>query len=132
MMNNQEQQSNKKQKTEYFYNLIKPEIEETFSEEQKSEIKKLIDRIIPSSAKKVVDVRFTFWFIKRMFAVIAIGVSRRKKERKSNASGFQKFLQFEFKSAIYILEIALVIFALMLIFFFLKILFGFNIVEFLF
>ena len=77
----------------------------------------------------MVDVRFTFWFIKRMFAVIFIGISKRKKERKSDLKGLQKFLAFEFKIAFYIIETAVLLLLLLMVLYILKITFGINILA---
>ncbi len=117
------------QKVEYFYGQISPEIEKTFTANQKTEVRKLIKKIIPKPAKKMIDVRFTFWFIKRMFAVVFVGVSKRNKERKSDLKGLQKFLAFEFKIAFYIIEIAVLLLVALMVLYLLKIAFGFNILK---
>ena len=115
------------QKVTYFYGEISPEVEKSFSDKQREEIKKLIRNVMRNPAKKLVDVRFTFWFIKRIFAVIMIGISKRKKERKSNMSALQKFLAFEFKVLFYILEILLALLAVMFILLLIRFIFGVKI-----
>jgi hypothetical protein len=117
------------QKMEYYYNRISADIRATFTSAQENEIKTIIKQIIPVPAKKIMDVRFTFWFLKKMFAVIFIGVSKRKKERKSDISGLHKFFTLEFKLIFYIFEIAVGLFVLLGILFLLKVLFGINIIK---
>lgn len=117
------------QRVDHYYGQISPEIRRSFNQGQKDEIRKLIRRMIPKPAKKMVDVRFTFWFIKRMFAVIFIGISKRKKERKSDLKGLQKFLAFEFKIAFYIIETAVLLLLLLMVLYILKITFGINILA---
>ena len=117
------------QKTDYYYGLLSTDIEKSLTADQKDEIKKLIKRMVPVPAKKLVDVRFTFWFIKRIFAVVFIGVSKRKNERKSDLKGLHRFLSLEFKLIFYLLEAALVLFALISLLFIIKVLFGVNMMS---
>ena len=115
------------QKVTYFYNQISPEVEQSFTPPQKEEIKKLIKRVTRAPSKKLVDIRFTFWFIKRIFAVILIGVSKRKKERKPKMTGLQKFLAVEFKIIFYILEIMVCLLGVMFILLLIRFIFGVKI-----
>lgn len=115
------------QKVNYFYNQISPEVEQSFTPPQRKEIIKLIRRVTRAPAKKLVDIRFTFWFIKRIFAVILIGVSKRKKERKSKMTGLQKFLAVEFKIIFYILEIMVCLLVVMFVLLLIRFIFGIKI-----
>lgn len=92
----------------------------------------MIRKILPKQSKKMVDVRFTFWFIRRMFAVFSLGVSKRKRERKNEGDSLQKFLAIEFKLVFYLMEIALSVLVLMLVLYVIKVIFGLNIMEYIF
>ena len=71
----------KKNDVEYFYSTINPDIEKTFSHEQRQEVKHAILRAVKIPSKKIVDYRTTFWFIKRLYLVIFIGKDIRRKGR---------------------------------------------------
>jgi len=65
----------------YFYEQIPPPIKMGFSYEQKRAIKSVLQRAIKVPSKKVVDIEVTFWFFKRFYLVVYLGLDKRKKIR---------------------------------------------------
>ena len=117
------------QQVERHFNQISPDVRNTFTPTQEEEVRKLIRRMVPTPAKKLLNIRFTFWFLKKIFAVFFIGVSKRKKERKTDLKGLHKFLSIEFKIIFYVLEIVLVLFVVLVILVLLNAIFGINVIK---
>jgi len=65
---------------EYYYSMIQPDVEKTFNFEQRQELRGVFKRIARVPSQKIIDVRTTFWFIKRLYLVLFIGIDRRRRE----------------------------------------------------
>ena len=105
--------------SKYYYNEIPENIERTFTEEQRTEIKKILSMIIIKPAKKAVDVRITFWFIKRFYLVILLGFEKRSNSRKintpNNISKLLALLSKAIANLLVIIIMLLIIFTLLYI-----------------
>jgi len=73
---------------EYYYSMIRPDIEKTLNFEQRQELRNVLKRIARVPSTKIVDFRTTFWFIKRFYLVVFLGLDRRRRE----PVGFQREL----------------------------------------
>ena len=94
---------NDRRDEDYLFNMINPTIQESLNFEQKREIKAVLRRLSPSSmGKKYFDIRFTFWFIKRLYFVWIIGVDQRKKSRAGTATASQRAVTLVFQLLMYL------------------------------
>ena len=76
-----------KRTVEDFLASIDPAIASQFSDEQWTEIRKLVKQAIPRPAPKIVDLRFSVDLIlSRFYIVLFVGKDRRKKPRKHRLS----------------------------------------------
>lgn len=74
--------STSSQVTEDYLKLIDPNILESFSDQQKIEITRLINKLIAPATPKLVDIRFTVdLIVTRYFVVLLLGKDRRRKKR---------------------------------------------------
>ncbi|HCX72162.1 MAG TPA: hypothetical protein DHM37_00405, partial [Candidatus Cloacimonas sp.] len=56
-----------------------PTIKKTLNHEQKQEIKSVLKRLLPPAyGKEVIDIRFTFWFLKKWYFVFIFGLDQRR------------------------------------------------------
>ena len=69
---------------EYYYSEISPDVEKTFTREQKEAVKSILKRAVRVPSKKIVDFRTTFWLFKHLYLVLFIGIDRRRKARKDH------------------------------------------------
>ncbi len=68
--------------SEDYLKLIEPDILDSFSEEQKTEITRIINKLTAPPTPKLVDLRFTVdLIITRYFVVLLLGKDRRSKKR---------------------------------------------------
>lgn len=64
---------------------INPDIRDTFTETQLSEIHRVLEEAIPKPAPKIVDLRFIVdLIVSRFYVVVLVGKDRRKTPRKYN------------------------------------------------
>jgi len=73
--------------SDYYYTCINPDIEKSFTPEQKQEIKNLLKLAVREPARKIVDIRVHFWFIKNLYLAFFLGVDLRKKLREYPVAG---------------------------------------------
>ena len=74
-------QKDKEFDSEYFYSQINTHIEKTFTFEQKKEVKNLLKRIVKVPSKKLLDFNISFWFIKKLYLTVYLGIDKRTKDR---------------------------------------------------
>jgi len=66
-------------KNESYLDNINPTIKKTLNHEQKQEIKSVLKRLLPPAyGKEVIDIRFTFWFLKKWYFVFIFGLDQRQ------------------------------------------------------
>ncbi|MDN5354167.1 MAG: hypothetical protein PWQ09_923 [Candidatus Cloacimonadota bacterium] len=66
-------------KNESYLDNINPTIKKTLNHEQKQEIKSVLKRLLPPAyGKEVIDIRFTFWFLKKWYFVFIFGLDQRR------------------------------------------------------
>ncbi|MDY6915692.1 MAG: hypothetical protein SVM86_05220 [Candidatus Cloacimonadota bacterium] len=64
---------------EKYLDTINPTIKKTLNHEQKQEIRSVLKRLLPPAfGKELIDVRFTFWFLKKWYFVFIFGLDQRK------------------------------------------------------
>ena len=109
---------------EKYLKKISPAIRKTLTYEQKQEFIKVLDRMnVPAKKHHPVDLRFTFWFIKRWYIVFMAGLDLRDEKRDRGYNIFKK-------SAIVLIRMLFYSIILLIIFlglYLLKSAFGINI-----
>lgn len=74
-------QPNKRSLDEYYFQQLNPLVAESMTADQRDEVRRLLKRIVKVPSKKLMEVKFTFWFIKRFYIVFYWGLDRRSRER---------------------------------------------------
>lgn len=109
---------------------MNPLVKESMTDEQKRETKRLINRALPKSTSKIVNLNFDFWFFKMFYITIYMGKEKRKSERVFSLQGFLQVLFVIFTTLIVLLVVASVITAIFLAFYYIKSLIGIDMFEF--
>jgi len=78
---------NSEKDCDYYYSMINPGIEKSFSYEQRKEIKSILKRAVRIPSRKLIDYHLTFWFIKNLYLLIYLGVDNRSNDRKYPGKG---------------------------------------------
>jgi hypothetical protein len=80
--------------SDYFYSQIPNNISDTFNFEQQKAIKSVIKRAIRIPSKKLFSIEFTFWFIRRFYIVLYLGIDKRNLLRFVNAKSLSSFSKY--------------------------------------
>jgi hypothetical protein len=112
---------------ENYYAQINPDIEKTFTHEQREAVRGIIKKLIRIPSKKIIDYRSTFWFIKPLYIVVFIGVDRRKKGRATPGDENLRALSFGLKAVIYSAQLLVFLMLLFLALYFVKCMLGIDI-----
>ncbi|OGQ95004.1 MAG: hypothetical protein A2284_04910 [Deltaproteobacteria bacterium RIFOXYA12_FULL_61_11] len=111
---------------DYFFDKIDPEIAHQLNYDQKNEIRRVITMACRPPSKKLLDLRFSFWFVRRLYCVFFIGIDRRRLLRSSN-QGRQRWTSNRFvASSILVLEILVLTVMTFLIFYTVKVSLGID------
>lgn len=109
---------------EKYLKKLSPAIRKTLTYEQKQEFIKVLDRMnVPAKKQQPVDLKFTFWFIKKWYIVFMAGLDVRDDKRDRGYNIFKK-------SAIVLIRMLFYSIILLIIFlglYLLKSAFGINI-----
>ncbi len=109
---------------EKYLKKISPAIRKTLTYEQKQEFIKVMDRMnVPAKKHHPVDLRFTFWFIKRWYIVFMAGLDVREEKRDRGYSIFKKSMIVLIRMIFYLGILLIIVLGLYL----LKSAFGINI-----
>ena len=99
---------------EKYLNLIHESVRKTLGYEQKQEIVRAMQRLGDPGRKHFVDLRFTFWFIKRWYVVLLAGRDIRKKKRDYGYTLLQKSTIVFIQLVLYAIIACIVLFGLYL------------------
>ena len=114
-------------KNEKYLDNINPTIKKTLNHEQKQEIKSVLKRLLPPAyGKEIVDVRFTFWFLKKWYFVFVFGLDQRRTLEFMPGQRQNRTLVIIFKVAIFLLIILGLLFSAFGILYALKSISGIN------
>jgi hypothetical protein len=116
----------KKFTPDYFYRQMDSNIEISFNHEQRKEIKSLLKRVVQNPAKKIVDVRFTFWFFQRLYIVLFLGKDIRRNKRPLDTVRINSFLSLILKIGIYAIITLILLILLFFALYFIKSILGIN------
>ena len=59
---------------EHYYAMIDARIERTFTSEQREAVRNAIKRAVWAPSHRVIDFRTTFWFLRRLYVMVFIGL----------------------------------------------------------
>ena len=77
---------------DYFVDQIDANVRESFTPEQLTEVRTVVQAAMPQPAPKIVDLRVNIdLLISRFYIVLFVGKERRKNPRPGSASGFTAF-----------------------------------------
>ena len=65
----------------YYYEQMPSPIKDGLNYEQAKAIKSVLERAIKVPSKKLIDIEVTFWFFKRFYLVLYLGLDKRKTMR---------------------------------------------------
>lgn len=120
----------KKLNEEMIFNKINPLIEDSMSNEQKIETKRLIKSALPKESKKLININFNFWFFKIYYITFYLGKEKRETKRDSSLNNFLKALLIFFCTLILFLFAFSIITAIFLALYYIKSLIGIDIFQF--
>lgn len=112
------------------YNQIDPLVEESMTNEQKRETKRLISCALPKPTKKIVNINFNFWFFRMFYLTIYLGSEKRRRNRKFNINSFFQIVLIVFSTFFVFLVVVSLVSAIFLAFYYIKSLIGIDLFQF--
>jgi hypothetical protein len=112
------------------FEKINPLIEESMTNEQKRETKRLISCALPKPTKKIVTLNFNFWFFKMFYITIYLGSEHRGISRRFSINKLFQILLISFSSGFVFLVILSVLTAIFLALYYIKSLIGIDLFQF--
>lgn len=109
---------------------MNPLIEESMTNEQKRETKRLINKALPKSTKKIINLNFDFWFFKMFYITIYLGKEKRSAKRRGVSNNIFQILLVFTSTIIVFSVVASVITAIFLALYYIKSLIGIDLFEF--
>jgi hypothetical protein len=94
---------------EEYIKQMNPHIRESLDYQQKNELSRFLNRILPQRGTHIVDIRVTFWFIKSWYLVIQFGVDKRDSKRIRNIDISQRIIGIIINT-IFVIILAILIF----------------------
>jgi len=86
---------------EFLYSQIRPDVRKSFTREQEEEVKRMLKNFVFSPSQKLVDARFSFWCLRRLYFVVFLGVDRRRETRRHETTISNRFFSVFLKTATY-------------------------------
>lgn len=114
---------------EYFFSEIDHDVRSSLSEVQKKEILKILNRAVRIPSKKILNINFTFWFIKRFYITIYFGLNKRRSKRINSTRKRDSILALLMKTALYLFMIMIVLSVLFFTVYFIKTELGIDIFK---
>ena len=114
---------------EKIFKKINPLIEETMSNEQKRETKRLIKEALPNETQKIVNLNFDFWFFKLFYITLYLGSEKRSKSKKFSITTIYEALTISFTSILVISFALAVVTAIFLALYYIKSLIGIDLFD---
>lgn len=114
---------------EYYYARINPDIERSFSHEQRQEIKRTLKSMIRIPSKKIIDFRTSVWFLKRLYLAVFVGTIDGPRIAPYEYSDKTTFIRFALKVFVYGLELFLLLLVLVAIAYTFKSMLGIDIIP---
>jgi hypothetical protein len=103
------------------------QFQENLSHEQRKELVSLMKRILPPTpAEAIIDLRFTFWFIKKWYCILMIGRDRRPEFRAALMSDKDKSMMFVAKFFTYVFLTLIFISLIIILLYMLKSILGWD------
>jgi len=75
---------NEKSLDEYYFHQLNPLVAESMTADQRDEVRRLLRRVVKVPSQKLIEFKFTFWFIKRFYVVFYWGLDQRSRERNAD------------------------------------------------
>lgn len=111
----------------YYYKELNPDVEQSFTYEQKNAVKNVLKRAAKTPSKRIIDFRTSFWFIKKLYIVVVIAHKQQKSEFGSNYEDKMSIIRFCFKAIVYIVEFLILMGIIFFVLYLAKSLLGVNI-----
>ncbi|MBV1883289.1 MAG: hypothetical protein KUG82_16740 [Pseudomonadales bacterium] len=92
-----------KRNSDYYYRQMNSAIEDSFSYEQKKEIRKILTRCIRVPSSKLVSIEVTFWFFRYFYLVFYLGHDNRRGNRKFEETSVWMLIRLLMTGGIYLL-----------------------------
>jgi hypothetical protein len=115
----------KKNDIEYYYSLINPGIEESFTYEQSKEVRRIIIKAVKIPTAKIIDIRFPLWFFRKLYVVLFIGRDIRTRERISRSFS-ARFISYAALFFLGLIEFIIIVFLISSILYFAKSIMGID------
>lgn len=112
------------------FEKMNPLINESMSNEQKRETKRLINFALPKATKKIINLNVNLWFFKMFYITIYLGSEKRKRDRKLTLTRISQLLLVFFSTFFVFLVIASLITAIFLALYYIKSLIGIDLFQF--
>lgn len=77
-------QKSEKSLDEYYFHQLNPLVAESMTADQRDEVRRLLRRVVKVPSQKLLEFKFTFWFIKRFYVVFYWGLDQRSQERNAD------------------------------------------------
>ncbi len=115
---------------EEYLNKINPTIRKTLTYEQRRELLRCMKKFIPRMiSHHMVDIRFSFWFIKKWYLVFLMGIERRRTVRIKPEKAQHSILTKLLNIIIYFIMIMGVLATLFLVLYVIKSIAGFDLMP---
>ena len=79
---------------DYYYTQMNSAIKDSFNYEQEQEIKNILLRAIKVPSQKILSIEVTFWFFKRFYTVIYLGLDKRSKSSVLNEKRLSHIIKY--------------------------------------
>lgn len=113
----------------YYYEQMRPLIKDGLNYEQEKEIKQVLKRAIKVPSKKMIDLEVTFWFFKRFYFVIYLGVDKRKALKFFDAQHNHKLVQWFLNSFVSVILWTATLFVMAFVVYYFKSTIGIDLVP---
>ncbi|MFA9373806.1 hypothetical protein [Poseidonibacter sp.] len=112
------------------FEQINPLIEQSMTNEQKRETKRLISCALPKPRKKIITLNFNFWFFKMFYITIYLGSEHRSISRRFSINKVFQLFVISFSTFFVFLVILSALTAIFLALYYIKSLLGIDLFQF--
>lgn len=112
------------------FEKINPLIEQSMSNEQKRETKRLISCALPRKTDKIINLNISFWFFRMFYITIYFGSEKREINRTQTLSKVLQIFKLVFSTFLVFFVVLILLSAIFLALYYIKSLLGIDLFEF--
>lgn len=112
------------------FEKINPLIEQSMSNEQKRETKRLISCALPRKTDKIINLNISFWFFRMFYITIYFGSEKREINRTQTLSKVLQMFKLVFSTFLVFFVVLILLSAIFLALYYIKSLLGIDLFEF--